>query len=317
MSRRKTTSEFIGDSIKVHKNKYDYSLVEYIDSKTKVIIICPIHGKFEQAPGGHSSGQGCKKCGSNSSGMSKIKTQEEVIKQFKNTHSDRYDYSLVEYKRALSKVEIVCKDHGSFFQTPQKHYNGQGCPMCSRVKQGIKLRLTTDSFIDKASILHGSKYKYDKTVYVNQKEKVTIICPIHNEFKQSPGHHLMGKGCQKCSTIGKINRGKENPSGWSVSNWEKSALRSKHFDSFKVYIIKLYNENESFYKIGRTYRKTKERFRGIKYDYEILHEFIFDTAKEAFNYEGDLKRGHKEFKYLPKIKFNGKHECFSKINLHL
>ena len=57
-----TTDEFIKKAKKIHENKYDYSLTKYVNSKTKIKIICPIHGIFEQTPNNHLKGCGCPKC---------------------------------------------------------------------------------------------------------------------------------------------------------------------------------------------------------------------------------------------------------------
>ena len=64
MSKKLTTGDFIIKSRKIHGNKYDYSKVNYVDIKTKVIITCLIHGDFQQTPGSHiNQKSGCKKCG--------------------------------------------------------------------------------------------------------------------------------------------------------------------------------------------------------------------------------------------------------------
>jgi len=62
MAIRKTTEEFINNAKKVHGDKYDYSLVDYIGALNKIKIICPIHGIFEQAPSNHLSGNKCYMC---------------------------------------------------------------------------------------------------------------------------------------------------------------------------------------------------------------------------------------------------------------
>ena len=49
---------FISKSKLIHNNKYDYSLVEYVNYNTKVKIICPFHGVFEQTPNDHLRGRG-------------------------------------------------------------------------------------------------------------------------------------------------------------------------------------------------------------------------------------------------------------------
>ena len=113
---------------KTHGNKYDYSLVKYVDSQTKVKIICKIpgHGVFEQQPNNHVQGANCNKCVPQ--GIQK--TQEETIRDFREIHGDRYDYSLVNYVKASIKVKIICREHGVFEQTPNKHKAGQGCYTC-------------------------------------------------------------------------------------------------------------------------------------------------------------------------------------------
>lgn len=62
-------------------------------------------------------------------------------------------------------------------------------------------KITQEEFIEKAKIVHGRKYSYDKVAYRNMLTNVTIICPIHGEFKQKPSEHLSGRGCRKCSRI--------------------------------------------------------------------------------------------------------------------
>jgi hypothetical protein len=87
-----TTQDVIKEFKKVHGDKYDYSKLLYITNSSKVIIICPHHGEFEQRPSSHKNGAGCSACGGNK----KITTQD-VIKEFKKVRGDKYDYSKVEY----------------------------------------------------------------------------------------------------------------------------------------------------------------------------------------------------------------------------
>lgn len=133
MSKKLTTKEFIKKANIVHNNKYDYSLVDYKNNFTKIKIICPIHGIFEQIPKSHvskrSNGCGCHKCGG-----TKLLTQKEFIKKAKKIHGDKYDYSLVDYKNNRVKVKIICPIHGVFEQQPIHHISIQkcGCPICAR-----------------------------------------------------------------------------------------------------------------------------------------------------------------------------------------
>ena len=103
-----TTEDFISKAIAVHGEKYDYSKVEYVNTLTKVTIICPIHGVFEQRPKVHLGGCGCPYCGSSS------RTTETFIKAARRVHGDKYDYSKVKYINSYTEVTIICPNHGEF-----------------------------------------------------------------------------------------------------------------------------------------------------------------------------------------------------------
>jgi hypothetical protein len=127
MSKRLTTEEFITKAIIVHGDRYDYSKVEYIQNKKKIIIICPEHGEFMQIPSGHIRGKGCAICSNNV-----ISTKSEFIEKANIIHNFKYDYSLIEYKNRHSKILILCPDHGGFLQKPNNHLNKQNCPSCAK-----------------------------------------------------------------------------------------------------------------------------------------------------------------------------------------
>ena len=194
-----TTEEFIKSAREVHGDKYDYSKVKYVNGTTKVTIICPEHGEFLQSPGTHIQGQGCPKCGMEIAKSSRRKTQEKFIEEAKEVWGDKYDYSLVKYVNTMTKVDIICKEHGVFSPIPNNFLRGHGCPECGIIMNSINLASNTEEFIAKSREIHGDKYDYSKVVYKNNKTKVTIICPEHGEFQQMPNSHLEGKGCTKCA----------------------------------------------------------------------------------------------------------------------
>lgn len=186
------TVEFIKKSQIIHNYKYDYLKAHYINSKTKIIITCKIHGEFLQRPDHHLNKHGCMKC----SGNKKL-TQLEFIKRSAKIHNNKYDYSKTQYINSSTKIKIICNDHKSqfiFLQLPTNHLSGKGCPKCSK-----KLKLTNKDFINKAKEIHKNKYDYSKVIYKNNKTKVKIICKIHGSFFQAPIKHLFGKqGCSEC-----------------------------------------------------------------------------------------------------------------------
>ena len=153
---KSNSSDFINKSKKIHGDKYDYSLVEYINNETKVSIICSIHGEFIQSPNSHLAGKGCPKCG----GTKKLST-DEFIKMSKKIHGDKYDYSLVEYVNHLTKIKIICKKHGVFKQTPNSHLSEKGCPICFESKGEMKIR----KFLNEKEIKYISQKKFKKCRY--------------------------------------------------------------------------------------------------------------------------------------------------------
>ena len=149
MSKRKSNDEFIGEAQLIHHNRYDYSKVKYINNKTKVCIICPDHGEFWQIPSDHLNGKGCPQCAGN------VRCDKDTfVEKAKHIHNDSYDYSKVEYVNAHTKVCIICPEHGEFWQTPNNHLNGNGCPLCKNRKIGNVLRDTVEGFIEKSNELN-------------------------------------------------------------------------------------------------------------------------------------------------------------------
>jgi hypothetical protein len=197
-NKTSTTDEFINKSKSSHYNRYNYSMVEYIDSKTKVKIICPEHGIFEQLPINHMKGQGCPKCGKLK--FKQKSTNNKFIEKSKNKHGDKYDYSLVEYVDIKTKVKIICPEHGVFEQLPSKHLYGNGCLKCSINKRKNSLSKTISEFILDSKLAHGDKYDYSLVDYINSQTKVKIICPEHGIFEQLPYDHISNHGCVMCTS---------------------------------------------------------------------------------------------------------------------
>ena len=197
--RRKQDDEFIEKAIEYHGNTYDYSKINYVDLNTKIIIICKKHGEFQQSPSDHLSGRGCVNCGIERRSEIRRKQDDEFIEKAIEYHGNTYDYSKINYVDLNTKIIIICKKHGEFQQSPSKHILGQGCKKCGDETTANKLRSTTDEFIKKANITHNCKYDYSKIQYLRNSIKVTIICPIHGPYLQTPSDHLSGNGCNKCS----------------------------------------------------------------------------------------------------------------------
>ena len=226
MSKKKTKEEFIKEATEKHKGKYDYSKVDYVNTYTKVCIICKDHGEFWQTPNNHTQGKCCPKCSGHY-----VPTTEEWIASVRKIHSDKYDYSKVKYVSAHTKVCIICPEHGEFWQEANSHIRGQGCSKCANEANGKSKRPSLSDFITKARKVHGDKYDYSNVKYVNAFNKVYIICPKHGEFEQIPKHHTHGHGCPKCNV--------ENRTLKKEEFIEKS--RSKHSDKYDYSKVKYVN----------------------------------------------------------------------------
>ena len=226
--KKLTTEEWIEKAKHTHGNKYDYSKVVYEGANTKVCIICPIHGEFWQTPDKHlNAKRGCSKCGG-----SYNYTTEEFIEKVKETHGNRYDYNKVEYINAKTKVCIICREHGEFYQTANEHLSGSGCMKCAGI-----YNYTTEEWIEKAKQVHGNKYDYRKVEYINANTKIWIICPIHGEFLQTAGNHLQGYGCPKC----KVDILKSTFTSNRVEFIEKA--KQVHGDKYDYHKVEYINAN--------------------------------------------------------------------------
>lgn len=192
MNQDDKTIQFIEQARLIHGDRYDYSKVKYINNRTKVCIICTIHGEFWQRPDAHLHNKGCPKC------AGKNLTTEDWIRLAKTIHNDKYDYSKVEYRRCFDRLSIICPIHGEFIQVSHDHLSGNGCPRCAKESTKDKLRKPIQKFITEANEIHNKKYDYSKVEYKNMETKICIICPKHGEFWQTPACHLGGYGCPIC-----------------------------------------------------------------------------------------------------------------------
>jgi hypothetical protein len=158
ITKNKTRShdDFISVANEIHKNKYDYSLVNKEKPFEKVIIICKTHGEFQQFRNCHLLGRGCKKCANDLNGNKYRTPLVEYIQKANKVHNNIYDYSLVKYKNKQTKIKIKCSIHGIFEKIAGEHLNGQGCQKC-KPKKYSKVCIEWLNYMkvrDKANIQH-------------------------------------------------------------------------------------------------------------------------------------------------------------------
>ena len=210
---KRTTEQVKEDFKKVHGNRYLYDNFVYIDKDEPATMTCRCHGEFRMSPNNHQRGQNCPECARIHRARVKInKYRNMCITKFKEAHGDKYDYSQVVYKLGRQNVTIICpvvtngKIHGPFLQTPENHWNGQGCPTCATIACAYSKRNTREGIIARFKErwpfeIYG--YSYDKYVYVDYKCTPSIItCPKHGDFLQTASNHLDKRnvsGCYQCS----------------------------------------------------------------------------------------------------------------------
>ena len=304
---------FVNKLKQIHGDKYDYSLVKYEKIHDKIKIICSKHGEFSQSANSHFKGHGCPKCSGENSSINQTYSTETFISKAIETHGNKYDYSLVKYVDSKTKVKIICPVHGEFEQAPSNHLLRDGCRKCSFLHNAKKRSKSTEEFIKKAKEIHGDKYNYSKTEYINYHSEVRIICQTHGEFMQNAASHLSGKNCPKCSNVYKktaeefINEAKlihGNAFEYSKVNYKNSTT--------KVSIIcPIHGEFEQIpvnhLKGGRCpkcvgiYQMTNEEFLekihevyGDKYDYSKVQYFSQKSKiliTDEFGFEHILTAG--------------------------
>jgi len=161
LKKRKNIKEHLKDFQKVHFDKYnylnslqEYKNIKYLNTSTKIKIICPEHGEFLQTINMHKHGNGCPKCHKLSK-KKPLKNLKEHINDFKKAHNNKYNYSKIIFKNTNTKIEIICPKHGSFFQTPNMHKLGSGCPKCKESKGERKIR----EFLEENNIKYSQEVK--------------------------------------------------------------------------------------------------------------------------------------------------------------
>ena len=236
--------------------------------------------------------------------MSKKLTTSQFIEKSNELHNFKFDYSKVEYKDNHSKVIIICPIHKEFEQRPLSHLSGIGCKSCGIDKRAKNKAFNNESFINKANLVHNFKYDYSLVEYKNAHAKIIIICKTcNNTFSQAAYSHLKGHGCSKCN-LGSLT-------GWSKSQWI-DFCNLKNTEPI-VYIIRCFNENEEFVKIGRTSFKTSNRFdskQKMPYSYVVIKE-IKGSPDFIWDKEHELHKLYKGYSYNPLLSFGGQYECFN------
>lgn len=304
LNSRSSQESVISKIKEIHGDTYDLSRVEYVSAKVKITLGCKKHGWFEINPNSiFSQKAGCSQCGKERSEKAKYKPFSEVLKKCKEVHADTYDYSLIkDYKDTRTKYPILCASHGMFLQDFDCHMSGRGCPKCGREKLEASRRLSQEEAYNRCIEAHGDRYEYPNFTYVNDREKIEIICSKHGLFKQPIISHTRGSGCPSCKF--------ENAKG--VYNKTLAERNKEEWLTIPatVYYIKFTTEDDVFWKVGITTDTVGGRFKYYKIKPEIISE-IETNLYDAVFIEDNIIVKNKEHKIVSNYIRGGKHECFS------
>lgn len=165
---KNSNEKIINKFKKIHGEKYNYSKIEYINNSSKLIILCPQHGKFNQSFNSHSAGHGCPSCGVNSRIILNSSNSKEFIDKANIIHFNKYDYSKINYINNYSKIEIICPKHGSFKQQPSIHLSDHGCPKCKQSKGERSIAV----YLENKKIPYLQEHKFFDCINPNTKHKL-------------------------------------------------------------------------------------------------------------------------------------------------
>ena len=306
MGKRLTRQEWVDKLNKVHNNKYDYSLANEIKDSFKIKIICPEHGVFSQIVNAHHIGkQGCPECGK----IRTINTHrfdiQKLIKKIESKNSkefaDNLDFTESCYTQIHEKINVRCIKHNNKFNiVPTSLVRGICCKLCTKEAAILKhSQKQLPNFLNLCKKVHGDTYNYNLVKYINSNTPVVIVCPIHGEFVQKPGIHLMGSGCAACG----ISQGESTIAVFLKEN------KIEHIHQYKVKI----NNSNHWFDFYISEKNIIIEFNGMQHYFPIKYfggkrTFIEtqkrDKLKQQYCKENNIKLLTIHYKYknnLPNI----------------
>lgn len=256
----------LNDVIKVHGNTYEYDANEFpVANRGRITVTCGAHGVFTQRVDHHLSGHGCPECGKIRTALSRKLGTTNILERFAEVHGNTYSYNVKDDIKLSDYIDIDCPVHGIFSQAASDHIAGKGCKQCALSASMDN----TESFIAKATFIHGDTYDYTDTHYIDNNTQVVIKCKVHGSFLQTPRIHKSGSGCQSCGEVAK-----------------QFASYKRANKATKLYIV--YFTDLKLWKIGVTARSLHLRLSKISPKYQILFEQVFSDAKTAYEHEQRL-----------------------------
>lgn len=273
----KRYERFLQRATEMHGNKFDYSNSVFINYKTKMKIVCPVHGEFVQIPDKHvaKNSKGCPSCWSDINKVilqkidrsiqkkKDITTKEEFLLRANEKFSNKFLYDLSNFNGiSKNEIKITCPLHGDFYKKPHVHLSAStGCYHCGLEQKNSSKTKEYEYTIEQLNKKHLFKYdypEYNKIAYKNKRSKIDIICKEHGLFKKTAQKHLAGQGCFHCK-INELIQNNVLVGGYSEELFENKP-EMKDVPA-KLYYLEI-NDGE-LYKIGISRVKIDNRMRNI------------------------------------------------------
>lgn len=165
-------------------------------------------------------------------------TQTNFIKKSKTQYgNEAFDYSLVKYVNISSEIDLICKKHGLFKTTPNKHLKIiGGCPLCSKELRKKKKKITNEEYKKLVVKKHGYIYDLSKTVYNGMKNNVIATCSKHGDFNVNAYNFVHLQGCPKCGLELRSNCQKVYKKEYTKLTTEEFIVKSNSlFNNFYSY----------------------------------------------------------------------------------
>lgn len=279
----------------------------FVSTVKRCEFLCIKHGKFSSKPTNIlNKKHGCRLCANEAIGKSLSLGLSEIVKGIEDLGI--FEVINVEKHNDLSyttdsKVTVKCIEHGVVeTRTYPNLIKTLGCAKCLYDYKSNSRLYSTETFVGLAKKVHGDLYDYSKVAYENSTTNVDVICKIHGSFSLSPRRHLNGQKCPECRV----------KSSWSRDGFI-NFVNTNYEGLATVYFLRCYNDSENFVKVGHTCRTINTRFGTKKlmpYDYEVLFQLKTD-ASIVYDVEKGVMEAFNTDRYLPKIEFGGKTECFA------
>jgi hypothetical protein len=269
---------------------YTFEKVVFSTVKGHITVTCKDHGDFQTTFDGMvNGGIGCRHC--SIARRAKLKTLpfDEIMQEVVETHGTRYNYTKVVYKNLATKVEIICNDHGSFWQSLEKHKSGQHCPTCAG-----NATMTVERFMPLIPDKHIGLFQYHLITdehFKDESRKLPIVCNKHGLFYQHYRNHLSGNGCRKCSRFG--------------------------FNVNKAGSLYVLQDNQRV-KVGITNRDIGIRLKEINKpngNFNVVASHRFECGKQCADVETQALRYLSERYEVCKETFSGATESFENVDL--